>query len=115
MFTARFCYMEIPARDPQESSQFYKKVFGWKTRERGDGQLAFDDGGSVSGAWVTGRPAMESPGLVAYVMVEDAEHTVTKITDNGGKIVVALGSMEPPGTAQFADPFGNVLGIYQEE
>ena len=49
MFNPRFCYVEIPAGDPQESARFYEQVFGWSPRQRGDGALAFDDGGSVSG------------------------------------------------------------------
>ncbi len=28
------------------------EIFGWKVRQRGDGNLAFDDSGSVSGTWV---------------------------------------------------------------
>ena len=52
------CYLEIPAADVQRSSEFYRAVFGWNIRQRGDGHLAFDDAvGEVSGSWVTGRPA----------------------------------------------------------
>ena len=46
----KICYLEMPARDIDRSSQFYSSVFGWKTRRRGDGSLAFDDStGEVSG------------------------------------------------------------------
>ena len=48
----KICYVEIPATDIARSASFYQDVFGWQTRKRGDGQLAFDDGvGEVSGAW----------------------------------------------------------------
>ena len=33
-------------------AQFYSSIFGWKVRTRGDGELAFDDPGGVSGTWV---------------------------------------------------------------
>ncbi|HEV7571131.1 MAG TPA: VOC family protein, partial [Thermoanaerobaculia bacterium] len=59
----KICYIEIPATDIERSAEFYTKVFGWATRKRGDGRLAFDDTtGQVSGTWVTGRPP-SNPGL----------------------------------------------------
>jgi uncharacterized protein len=112
---ARVCYLEIPARDAEESARFYERVFGWTPRTRGDGALAFDDTGSVSGTWVTDRPPMKEPGILVYIMVEDAEATLAKVTGEGGQVVMPLGAQEPPGTAHFTDPFGNVVGIYQEE
>jgi len=39
----KICYLEIPAADVQSSAKFYEQVFGWRLRERGDGELAFDD------------------------------------------------------------------------
>jgi predicted enzyme related to lactoylglutathione lyase len=67
----KICYLEIPATDIAVSADFYRGVFGWQTRTRGDGALAFDDGlGEVSGTWVTGRAPSEQPGLLLYVMVD---------------------------------------------
>ena len=111
---ARFCYVEIPAREVEESARFYERVFGWTTRERGDGALAFDDGGMVSGTWVTDREPMETPGIVAYLMVDDAEAALARVVEAGGKVVTPLGSLSEAGAAHFADPVGNVLGVYQE-
>src|SRR6185369_16342067 len=48
----KICYLEIPANTAADSANFYSSIFGWKVRERGDGNLAFDDTGSVSGTWV---------------------------------------------------------------
>ena len=49
----KICYLEIPANAAEASAQFYSRIFGWKVRTRGDGELAFDDPGGVSGTWVT--------------------------------------------------------------
>ena len=47
----KICYIEIPATDIARSAEFYRTVFGWTTRTRGDGSIAFDDGvGEVSGS-----------------------------------------------------------------
>ena len=52
----KICYIEIPATDIARSADFYRAVFGWKSRQRGDGHTAFDDTtGEVSGSWVIGR------------------------------------------------------------
>ena len=110
----KICYLEIPTADVARSVRFYQAVFGWKTT-RGDGGTAFDDGvGQVSGAWVTGRPASPAPGLLVYVMVESLRAAVDAIRGNGGRMVPPVGADAPELTARFADPDGNVLGLYQE-
>ena len=94
---------------------FYEKVFGWKTRRRGDGQTAFDDSvGEVSGTWVNGRPPSAEPGLLLYVMVDSVAETIETIIANGGEIVQPIGVDAPEITARFRDPGGNIIGLYQE-
>ena len=110
----KVCYLEIPAIDIQRSASFYKTVFGWQVRERGDGSVAFDDGvGEVSGTWVTGRKATTDPGVLIHIMVDDAAATLELIIGNGGKIVQPIGRDVPEITARFSDPAGNIFGIYQ--
>jgi predicted enzyme related to lactoylglutathione lyase len=111
----KICYVEIPAIDVETSAAFYEAVFGWRLRKRGDGATAFDDTtGEVSGTWVTGRQPASDPGLLLYVMVDDAEATVEAIVAHGGEIVQPIGGDAPEITARFRDPGGNVIGIYQE-
>lgn len=111
----KICYLEIPSVDIARSVSFYQAVFDWPIRRRGDGATAFDDSvGGVSGAWVTGRPSSPSPGLLLYVMVDSVAATVEKVVAHGGRIVQPPGVDAPETTARFADPDGNVLGLYQE-
>jgi predicted enzyme related to lactoylglutathione lyase len=111
----KICYIEIPATDIERSAEFYTKAFGWTTRKRGNGHLAFDDTtGQVSGVWVTGRPPSPTPGLLIYIMVDDVNVTIDAILANGGEIVQPVGADAPEITARFRDPGGNVLGLYQE-
>jgi predicted enzyme related to lactoylglutathione lyase len=63
---------------------------------------------------VTGRPPSTTPGLLIYVMVDNAEATVAAIAARGGRIVQPIGGDAPEITARFADLDGNVLGVYQE-
>jgi predicted enzyme related to lactoylglutathione lyase len=111
----KICYIELPADDVARSAAFYSEVFGWKIRQRGDGQTAFDDAtGEVSGAWVTGRPPAAEPGLLVYVMVDSVAAALDAVVAGGGEIVQPIGVDAPELTARFRDPGGNVIGLYQE-
>lgn len=111
----KICYIEIPATDIARSAAFYKAVFGWNIRKRGDGATAFDDAtGEVSGAWVKGRPPGPTPGPLIYIMVDDVQAAVKAVTASGGAIVQPVGVDAPEITARFSDPAGNVFGLYQE-
>lgn len=111
----KVCYVEIPATDISRSAEFYRTVFGWQIRQRGDGRIAFDDGvGEVSGTWVTGCPPATEPGLMLCIMVDNAVATVESIVAHDGVIVQPIGGDAPEITTRFRDPAGNVIGIYQE-
>jgi uncharacterized protein len=111
----KVCYIEIPATDVERSAAFYREVFGWRIRQRGDGSTAFDDTtGEVSGAWVVGRPPADDPGLLVYIMVDSVADAVDAVAANGGEIVQPIGADAPEITARFRDPAGNVIGLYQQ-
>ena len=110
----KICYIDMPAIDVARSADFYKNVFGWNIRQRGDGATSFDDGvGEVSGTWTLGRPPSTQPGLLIYIMVDSVAATIDRIVANGCPIVQPIGADAPEITARFRDPAGNVLGIYQ--
>ncbi len=113
MGNGKLCYLEMPASDVAKSAAFYNSVFGWNMRKRGDGATSFDNTvGEVSGAFVTGRPPAEKPGLLFYIMVDSVEATIKLVEANGGKIVQPLGADAPAITARVRDP--GVIGLYQE-
>ncbi|MFN2576425.1 MAG: VOC family protein [Pyrinomonadaceae bacterium] len=115
MAEGKICYIEIPARDIDASVNFYREVFGWRTRTRGDGHVAFDDTvGAVSGTWVLKRKPTTEAGLLIYIMVDSVAATIEKVTaKGGGEIVQPIGADAPEITARFAAPAGNILGLYQ--
>ena len=111
----KICYLEIPSADIARSAEFYSKVFGWSTRERGDGAIAFDDAvGQVSGVWVLGRPAADDDGIRIYVMVDSITDMLEAIVVHGGQVHTPIGEHLPELTARFRDPYGNVFSLYQE-
>lgn len=114
--SGKICYLEIPAINIEESAAFYKNVFNWQARKRGDGSLAFDDTvGQVSGTWVLNKKPLSDPGIVIYIMLlEDINITIELIKKHGGKIVHPVGLHPHEITALFSDPAGNVMGLFQQ-
>ena len=111
----KICYIEIPAIDIDSAASFYKETFGWRIRQRGDGNIAFDDTvGEVSGSFVTGRKALSEPGLLIYIWVDNVRAALEAVIANGGRVVQPIGMDAPEITARFSDPAGNVIGLYQE-
>lgn len=111
----KICYVELPATDIDKSAEFYSKTFGWRMRKRGDGSTAFDDStGQVSGAFSAGRTPMEAPGILFYIMVDDATGMSETIRINGGTIVQPVSADAPEITVRFRDPAGNMIGLYQQ-
>jgi len=117
MPNGKICYVEIPTPDPAASARFYEEVFGWKSRRRGDGAHAFDDTtGAVSGAFVVGREPHRTVDVMTYIMVDDIDATLLKVTANGGSVHTQRTEIGPSGDAfaLFADIADNVFGVYQE-
>ncbi len=110
----KICYIEMPTAHVARSADFYKRVFGWNIRKRGDGATSFDDTtGEVSGSWVVGRPPSTKAGLLFYIMVDSVAATLKAVVANGGGIVQQIGADAPEITARFRDPAGNLIGLYQ--
>jgi uncharacterized protein len=112
----KICYLEIPANTAQASADFYSGIFGWKVRRRGDGELAFDDTGGVSGTWVKESDRTPDERTRTYIMVDAITETLQRIQAAGGRVLtprtdigVGMGAF-----AVFADPVGNEFGLYEE-
>ncbi len=112
----KICYLEIPANRAEDSARFYGEIFGWSTRERGDGNLAFDDTGGVSGTWVKESDRTPDERTRVYIMVDNIADSLTLIQNAGGKVVTPRTDIGPNmgAFAVFTDPVGNEFGLYEE-
>ena len=112
----KICYLEIPANAAQASADFYREIFGWKVRQRGDGNLAFDDSGSVKGTWVKQEDRTPDEQTRVYIMVDDISAALKAIEARGGKVLTTRKEIGPGmgAFAAFADPVGNEFGLYEE-
>ena len=112
----KICYMEIPAKTAEASADFYSSIFGWKIRRRGDGELAFDDTGGVSGTWVKESDRTPDERTRTYIMVDDIADALKRIEDAGGRVMAPRKDIGPGmgAFAVFADPVENEFGLYEE-
>ena len=112
----KICYLEIPANTAADSANFYSSIFGWKVRERGDGNLAFDDTGSVSGTWVKESDRTPDERTRVYIMVDSINDTLEQVLQNGGTVQTPRTEIGPNmgAFAIFTDPVGNEFGLYEE-
>ena len=119
-----FDWIEIKTRDVERTARFYESVFGWRItkKEMADGfdVWIFDTGGEPrvenlrrGGIWL--RPKDEPLGVVVYIVVEEIGSILKRVIELGGEVV---GQKTPQGSgyrAYFADPNGNVLGLWEEQ
>jgi predicted enzyme related to lactoylglutathione lyase len=106
-------HFEIGCRDKAKTAGFFGELFGWSTSEMGPATM-IDTG---AGAGITGH--ISSLGhephnyTIFYVQVDDIPATLEKVASLGGKTIVPPVPI-PDGTfAWFADPEGNVVGLWK--
>jgi predicted enzyme related to lactoylglutathione lyase len=112
----KICYLEIPADKAEDAAAFYSTLFGWKVRERGDGNLAFEDSGSVSGTWVKAEDRTPDERTRIYLMVDSITEVLSAIQEKGGRVLTPRTEIGPGlgAFAAFLDPVGNEFGLYEE-
>lgn len=112
----KICYVEIPANRAEDAAGFYSTIFGWKIRQRGDGSLAFDDSGSVSGTWVKEHDRTPDERTRVYIMVDSITESLNQIQAAGGSVLTPRTEIGPNmgAFAVFTDPSGNEFGLYEE-
>ena len=106
-------HFEVAGKDPTKLQSFFGDLFGWQinsdnSMNYGMVNLSGDVGGGIG-------PAPEGqPGhAMFYVGVDDVEAALQKAESLGGSRV--FGPMEVPEgptIAHFADPEGNVVGLF---
>lgn len=106
-------WFEVNSANAKELQSFYATVFGWKVQEAtgGYGLVDTDAGGGIGGGI---GPAQGPNQVTFYVEVPDLEKALAKIEKAGGKTVVPVTEIPNMVTfAQFADPDGNVVGLFE--
>ncbi len=111
---ARVVHFEIMATDGEAAKRFYASLFGWKINSENPmsyGLVEAEEGGIGGG--ITGG---DHNAATFYIAVDDLEGTLRKAESLGGSVIVPVTVVPNMVTfAQFADPFGNVIGLVSNE
>lgn len=116
----RVVHFEFPVDDADRAVEFYENVFGWEIN-KWDGPEDYwlittgpEGEPGIDGALMRRQAPEQGP--INTVEVPSVDEFVTKITENGGGVV--LPKMAIPSVGYFAscrDTEGNVFGIMQPD
>jgi predicted enzyme related to lactoylglutathione lyase len=109
-------HIEFKSSDFARTSDFYAKLFEWKTEQNASGRYMKCDGtDGPSGGWVR-ADLVQSPGPIAYLTVDDLAAKLEAVEAAGGRVLVRSLPFAGGGeVGLFADPDGNVLGLWQRK
>ena len=108
-------YIEFAVDDLKASMDFYAKALGWAFNEYGTDYAGIKDprtGGEFGG--LNPSPvASRGEGVLALIRTEDADAALASVLAAGGEVRIAMHDYPGGRRFMFADPSGNVLGVYE--
>jgi predicted enzyme related to lactoylglutathione lyase len=113
---AEIAHIEFKSANFARTSEFYAKLFDWQMEQNASAsymKLASGDGPSAG--WFR-ADLVQSPGPVVYLPVDDLETKLAEVEEAGGRILVRTLPFAGGGEiGLFADPDGNVIGLWQRK
>lgn len=107
-------HWEIAVKNTAKAREFYSKLFDWKIGEAGPMNYhEVDTGGEGINGGIF-KPEGDVPNYVTiYVRVDNLQACVDKAQSLGGNTIVPPTPIPEIGAfAMFADPEGNVIGLF---
>jgi len=109
-------YVEISVGNVEEAKAFYGAALGWTFTDYGPDYVGIQDPtrpGQEFGGMQPQESAVRGDAVLALCRTDDADAALATVLAAGGKVQAEL--HEYPGGRRFtfADPWGNVLGVYQ--
>jgi predicted enzyme related to lactoylglutathione lyase len=109
-------YVELAVDDLGEATAFYGSALGWAFNDYGGEYAGIKDPdnpehefGGLSPHSATSR----GDGVVALVRSHDVDAALASVLAAGGRITTELHAYPGGRRFKFADPWGNILGVYQ--
>ncbi len=106
----RFDYYELTVPDVAAAKRFYGEAFGWAFTDYGPGYAGIQGDDTEVGGLAQGEVRPGGPLMVLYS--DDLEASLASVEGAGGKVVEAIFSFPGGRRFHFADPAGNVLGVW---
>ena len=109
-------HIEFKSSDFARTSAFYAKLFDWRTEQNASGSyMKVDSGDGPSAGWVR-ADLVQAPGPITYILVDDLAAKLDAVERAGGRVLVK--SLPFAGGGEiglFADPDGNVVGLWHRK
>lgn len=110
-------HFEIGSPDIARARRFYGELFDWVAQGDPSGPVVLVETGSGEGIGgnMMQTPEGVPPYVTFYVHVDDLVAYLDRVESLGGKVVVGPEPIPGVGSfAMFADPDGNVIGLFRE-
>ena len=114
----RPAWVDLASADPEASRNFYRQMFGWDIQVDPDPQYGGYSMATDAGVGLAGIGPKQDPNAPTawslYIGTDDAAALAQRVTDNGGKVVVAPFDVGDQGKmAVFQDPSGAFISAWQ--
>jgi predicted enzyme related to lactoylglutathione lyase len=106
------CLNQLNTSDPGAAQAFYGDLFGWTFRGVASGPQAYwgiTNGERLNGGMMESEP----PSWLAYFTSADVDASAAKVTELGGKVIVAPSPVPGGRIAVAADPQGAVFAFVE--
>ncbi len=119
-------YFHLPVNDMERANKFYSDIFGWeiteipehtqyqmvKTVETDENEIPLEPG-AINGSLYVRESPEDYPEIT--IEVSSIDTYLKKIQKSGGKIITPRTAAGDMGFyAEFIDPEGNVMGLWEE-
>jgi uncharacterized protein len=110
-------YVELAVDNLEEAKAFYTKALGWTFTDYGPEYAGMQDptrpGEEFGGMFAQPPAPRGNGGVLALCRTDDADAALASVLAAGGRVVVELHDYPGGRRFTFADPSGNVLGVYE--
>jgi uncharacterized protein len=109
-------YVEFAVDDLGQAKTFYGAALGWAFNDYGPDYAGIKDPADPDhefGGLSPHTPSGRGDGVVALARTTDADAALASVLAAGGRITVELHEYPGGRRFMFADPWGNVVGVYE--
>ena len=109
-------YIELAVDDLGQAKAFYANALGWTFTDYGPDYAGIQDPGHPGREFggLNQHPATSrGDGILVLARTDDADASLASVLAAGGRVVVEPNEYPGGRRFTFADPWGNILGVYQ--
>src|SRR5262245_28757964 len=109
-------YVEVAVDDLEQAKAFYSKALGWAFNDYGPDYAGIKDPGRPGeefGGLSPHSPSSRGDGVLALARTSNADEALANVLAAGGVVKVPMHDYPGGRRFTFADPWGNILGVYE--